>query len=175
MQIINVAPLPNSLSTDISPPVICKYFLEAARPNPCPLGLVVKNGEKIIDKCFGAMPWPWSFTYTLQNLPPRLELIRMVCPGPETSMAFLISSPNIGANRSGWILLGHQEESNSSRRERLFFRARGLSSPVFSNTIVLRSWMAVWLSCFGAKDCSTSDIWDRRSIFRRYSSISCSV
>jgi hypothetical protein len=62
--IINSLPSPSLDSNFISPPCAftISYASESPKPVPCPVGLVVKKGWKILSFISGGMPGPLSFT-----------------------------------------------------------------------------------------------------------------
>ena len=58
----NVVPTPNWLCTPIAPPSVVIMSRTAAKPNPRPVILVVKNGSKMRAAVWGSIPLPLSCT-----------------------------------------------------------------------------------------------------------------
>jgi hypothetical protein len=61
------APAPGAFSATILPPAWSTNALETARPNPCPISLVVMNGSKMWGSTWSGIPPPVSVTSILTD------------------------------------------------------------------------------------------------------------
>ena len=72
---MNIEPAPSWLSTSKTPPcplVTMSYAKLSPKPVPCPVGLVVKKGWKILDCTSSGIPVPLSLT-EISIAPPALR------------------------------------------------------------------------------------------------------